>query len=37
MGVLVAPGAITFTRILRGARSAAIDRAIETIPPFVAA
>src|ERR1700744_6443416 len=37
MGVLVAPGATTFTRILRGARSAAMDRAIETSPPFVAA
>jgi hypothetical protein len=37
MGVFVAPGATTFTRILRGARSAAIDRAIETSPPFVAA
>src|SRR5579872_5596841 len=28
MGVSVAPGATTFTRILRGARSAAMDRAI---------
>jgi hypothetical protein len=37
MGVFVAPGATTFTRILRGARSAAMDRAIETSPPFVAA
>src|SRR6202012_2585374 len=37
MGVLVAPGATTFTRILRGARSAAMVRAIETSPPLVAA
>ncbi len=37
MGVFVAPGATTFTRILRGARSAAMDRAIEMSPPFVAA
>src|SRR5690349_21741788 len=37
IGVFVAPGATTFARILRGARSAAIDRAIETRPPFVAA
>src|SRR5215469_1507847 len=37
MGVLVAPGATTFTRMLRGARSAAMERAIETRPPFVAA
>src|SRR5215471_13720510 len=29
MGVFVAPGATTFTRILRGARSAAMDRAIK--------
>src|ERR1700723_3346292 len=35
MGVFVAPGATTFTRILRGARSAAMDRAIETSPPLV--
>src|SRR6202044_3956592 len=33
MGVFVAPGATTFTRILRGARSAAMDRAIERSPP----
>src|SRR6202044_1316699 len=33
IGVFVAPGATTFTRILRGARSAAMDRAIETSPP----
>src|SRR6201981_3680321 len=37
MGVLVAPGATTFTRMLRGARSAAMERAIETRPPLVAA
>src|ERR1700758_5423530 len=37
MGVLIAPGATTFTRMLRGARSAAMERAIETRPPFVAA
>src|SRR6516162_8343685 len=37
IGVLVAPGATTFTRMLRGARSAAMERAIETSPPFVAA
>ena len=37
MGVFVAPGATTFTQILRGARSAAMDHAIETSPPFVAA
>src|SRR5579862_9460850 len=37
MGVFVAPGATTFTRMLRGARSAAIERAMETTPPFVAA
>src|SRR5215467_2322170 len=37
MGVLVAPGATTFTRMLRGARSAAMARAIETTPPLVAA
>src|SRR5215470_14205409 len=37
MGVLVAPGATTFTRMLRGARSAAMARAIETRAPFVAA
>ena len=37
IGVFVAPGATTFTRILRGARSAAMDRAIATSPPLVAA
>ena len=37
MGVLVAPGATTLTRMLRGAKSAAIARAMETTPPFVAA
>src|SRR5579863_3900213 len=37
MGVFVAPGATTFTRMLRGAKSAAMERAIETMPPFVAA
>src|SRR5262249_13399567 len=37
IGVFVAPGATTFTRMLRGARSAAMARAIETRPPFVAA
>src|SRR5271154_6247281 len=37
MGVLIAPGATTFTRMLRGARSAAMERAIETRPPLVAA
>src|SRR6516225_11281105 len=37
IGVFVAPGATTFTRMLRGARSAAMERAIETIPPLVAA
>ena len=37
MGVLIAPGATTFTRMLRGARSAAMQRAIETRPPLVAA
>src|SRR6516164_265399 len=37
MGVFVAPGATTFTRMLRGARSAAMERAIETRPTFVAA
>src|SRR5271157_4860956 len=37
MGVLIAPGATTFTRMLRGARSAAMERAIERRPPFVAA
>src|SRR5215472_1347445 len=37
MGVFVAPGATTFTRMLRGARSAAMARAIETTPPLVAA
>src|SRR5208282_5678990 len=37
MGVFVAPGATTFTRMLRGARSAAIERAMKTTPPFVAA
>src|SRR6516165_1418446 len=37
MGVFVAPGATTFTRMLRGARSAATARAIETTPPLVAA
>src|SRR5215472_13537663 len=37
MGVFVAPGATTFTRMLRGARSAAMERAIETRPPLVAA
>src|SRR5215468_4979026 len=37
IGVFVAPGAMTFTRMLRGARSAAMERAIETSPPFVAA
>src|SRR5215469_3096632 len=37
IGVFVAPGATTFTRMLRGARSAATARAIETTPPLVAA
>src|SRR5271170_6166538 len=37
MGVFVAPGATTFTRMLRGARSAAMARAMETRPPLVAA
>src|SRR5215470_3487616 len=37
IGVLVAPGATTFTRMLRGARSAAMARAIDTTPPLVAA
>ena len=37
MGVFVAPGATTFTRMLRGARSAAIERSMATTPPFVAA
>jgi hypothetical protein len=36
-GVFIAPGATTFTRMLRGARSAAMERAIETRPPLVAA
>src|SRR5215467_14755743 len=34
MGVLIAPGATTFTRMLRGARSAAMERAMETRPPL---
>src|ERR1700741_418537 len=34
MGVLIAPGATTFTRMLRGARSAAMEPAIETRPPW---
>src|SRR6185312_10542344 len=37
IGVFVAPGATTLTRILRGARSAAIARAMAVTPPFVAA
>src|SRR5215469_10416782 len=37
IGVFVAPGATMLTRILRGARSAAIARAMATTPPFVAA
>src|SRR5260370_35202821 len=37
MGVFVAPGATTFTRILLGARSAATVRALETSPPFCTA
>src|ERR1700689_2813102 len=37
MGLLIAPGPTTFTRMLRGARSAAMERAIETRPPLVAA
>src|SRR5215472_4046508 len=37
IGVFVAPGATTFTRMLRGARSAAMARAIDTTPPLVAA
>src|SRR5215467_4648101 len=37
MGVFVAPGATTFTRMLRSARSAAMARAMDTTPPLVAA
>src|SRR5215470_11675682 len=37
IGVFVAPGATTLTRMLRGARSAAMARAMDTTPPLVAA